>query len=336
LVERTGGSIIGAGIGGFILVVASAFCYSSLSIFGKIAYAADLRLVSLLAVRFSLAAALFWALVLLSPRVRAAATAVGRRRALQLLAWGTIGYAGQSGIYFSALQLISASLTSVLLYTSPAFIALMIWGFKGRRPGAAQSAAIVLALSGTYLCAAPQWEAGSPLGVSLAVLAGFWQACFLLGLASLTRGIPSLLSGAVIITGAAVTYNVAALLGGGLALPRDPIGWASIFGLVIVGTILSFLLFIAGLKRVGPQVASILCTFEPVGTVLLASVVLNESLLAAQWLGAALIVGAACTLAVLGGSFEREAFESTTMTVQPGREAGPEPVPEPRPGVIDA
>jgi drug/metabolite transporter (DMT)-like permease len=186
MVEKMKDSRVGVSIGGLILVIASAFCYSTNGIFAKIGYAADVGLVSLLTARFNLAAAAFWLLVLLSPRIRAAALALDRRRALQLLALGALGYAGQAGIFFSALRFVPAGLTSVLLYTSPAFLALIIWGLTGRRPRTAQSTAIVLALSGTYLCAAPQWETGSPVGVSLAVLAGFWYACFLLALARVT------------------------------------------------------------------------------------------------------------------------------------------------------
>jgi drug/metabolite transporter (DMT)-like permease len=42
-------------------------------------------------------------------------------------------------------------------------------------------------------------------------------------------------------------------------------------------TILGFVLFVVGLRRVGPQVAAILSTFEPVGTIVLAMILLGST-----------------------------------------------------------
>jgi drug/metabolite transporter (DMT)-like permease len=74
-----------------------------------------------------------------------------------------------------------------------------------------------------------------------------------------------------------------------------------IAGIVIFPTILGFALFVAGMRRTGPQVASILSTFEPVGTLFLAAVFLGERLLPRQWAGAALVVVAAVLLALVPG-----------------------------------
>ncbi len=62
-----------------------------------------------------------------------------------------------------------------------------------------------------------------------------------------------------------------------------------------------------GLKRVGPEVAAILSTFEPLGTLVLAFVILGERLAPLQWFGAALIIGAAFVLARTEGSELAEA-----------------------------
>ncbi|MCZ6696482.1 MAG: EamA family transporter [Acidobacteria bacterium] len=321
--------------GGIALIMASAFCYATLGIFGKIAYSADVSLLSLLSARFTLAAGCFWILVLLSPRLRGAAVGLGRRRTLSLFAWGLLGYAGQSAIFFSALHEIPAGLAVVLLYTSPAFLALIVWVRTRRPPTAVQMIALGLVLSGTWLCAAPNWEGGSALGVGLSIFAGFWMACFVLGLARATSGIPSMLSGALMISGAAVSFGTVALLAGQAAFPSTRAGWGALLGMVTIGTLISFVLFIAGLKRVGAQVAVILNTFEPVGAVILAAIILGEQLLITQQLGAFLIVGAAFVLAALGGA-QGGPFGSpvptagTTRRRAPVDAARPEAAPGPR------
>ena len=177
-----------------------------------------------------------------------------------------------------------------------------------------QVIAIGLALAGTWLCAAPNWEGGSALGVGLSIFAGLWMAFFILGLARVTTGVPSMLSGALVISGAAVSFGIVALFAGQAALPPTRAGWGALLGMVIIGTLISFLLFIAGLKRVGAQVASILDTFEPVSAVVLAAMVLGERLIVTQQLGALLIVGAAFVLAAFGG-IQEGPFDSPVPAV---------------------
>jgi drug/metabolite transporter (DMT)-like permease len=292
----------GFDLGGFALIIASAFSYSFLGILGKLAYEERLPFVSLLATRFTIAAAILIAIVMLRPRLRSAWAALPRRRAQGLVLWGMFGFAGQSALYFAALRLISASLNEVLLYTCPAFLALIVWGISRRRPPAMRLVAIGLALLGTWICAGPIDRGSNLLGVGLAVLAGLWYASFLLVLDRLTPGIPGLLSGALIVTGAAIAFDALALFTGEHTLPRTPTAWGVVLGMVFSATILGFVLFVAGMKRVGPQVASILSTFEPLGTLLLAAAILGERLLPAQWVGAALILTAALVLAMHNGT----------------------------------
>ena len=67
--------------------------------------------------------------------------------------------------------------------------------------------------------------------------------------------------------------------------------------MALVSTVLAIFTFFAGLERVGPSAASILSTFEPVVTIVLAYLVLSERLSALQLAGAALVLAAAILLA---------------------------------------
>jgi drug/metabolite transporter (DMT)-like permease len=280
---------------GAALVILSALCYSSLGILGKVAFGEGLGVPSLLATRFAIAAGLLWGIVLLSPRLR---DALGRTRGrrLRLLLWGSVGFAGQSALYFAALRFIPASLTVVLLYTCPAFLALIVWARTRRRPKTAVLVALPPALLGTWLAASPESAGASKAGVLLALAAGLWYAVFLLVLDRVTPGLPSILSTAFILLGAACSFILALPATGGYALPATPLAWAAVLGMVATATLCGFYLFVVGLKRTGSQVASILSTFEPLGTLLLAATLLGERLRPGQWAGVALILAAAVTL----------------------------------------
>ena len=70
--------------------------------------------------RFAIAAALLWAL---EAARRERGSRPGKADVLAALALGAVCYALQAGLFFAALERIDASLAVVLLYTSPAIVA---------------------------------------------------------------------------------------------------------------------------------------------------------------------------------------------------------------------
>ncbi len=142
--------LIGAG-----LCTASAFGFATLSIFGKLAFAEGLSMAGFLSLRFGGAALLL--LIVLGIRM-GRAVVPERRLLVALFLLGAVGYFTQSAFYFLGLQRIPASLSSVLLYVYPAFVALNVWVLEGRRPTRLELGAIALALVGATLTAGP-WEA---------------------------------------------------------------------------------------------------------------------------------------------------------------------------------
>ena len=84
----------------------------------------------------------------------------------------------------------------------------------------------------------------------------------------------------------------------GPTFPRTTPGWIAIFAIALVSTVLPIVTFFAGLSRIGPTRASTISTFEPVVTVILAALILGESINALQLLGGFLILAAAVICSV--------------------------------------
>src|SRR5262249_37128743 len=114
------------------LCLASAVFFGAMPIFGRFAYAAGVSPGALLLVRFSLAAALLTILLLVRPGlrrmerdadspVRPSTMSRGGTFAIAF-GLGAVAYAGQAGLYFSALQRLDASLLSLILYTYPVMV----------------------------------------------------------------------------------------------------------------------------------------------------------------------------------------------------------------------
>ncbi len=280
--------------GGVALITVSAAGFATLAIFGKLAFASGMSLSTMLALRFSGAAALFWAILAVTGL---AAARLGRRKIGQLLLMGGVGYAGQSTLYMLAVSLIPASVVGMLLYTYPAWVVLLAWRLDGDRPDARRWLALALALAGTTLIAGDPSGSANLLGVALALLAGLWYACYIVLGNRIIRHVPPTASSAWILSGATISFMALGLLLGQLHFDfAAPQGWVAIAGMVILATVIPVFTFLSGLQRVGPARAAILSALEPVFTVLLAIVVLGERLTATQVVGSALIIVAVILL----------------------------------------
>jgi drug/metabolite transporter (DMT)-like permease len=283
---------------GTVLCLASGAAFGAMAVFGKLAYDEGTTVGTLLVVRFALAAALFWLVVLASGGAREV-RALRRRDIIAGLALGACGYAFQAGCYFAALERIDASLLALLLYTFPAMVAVAAIVLGRERADPARLGALVLASIGLVLVlASARPGALDPLGAALALGAALIYTTYILVSQGIAGRISPTVLSALVCTGAAISLAAGSAALGELR-PGDvtAAGWGWLTGIALISTVAAVSLFFAGLKRVGPTTASILSTVEPVVTVGLAFVVFGELLGALQLLGGALVVGAVLVLA---------------------------------------
>src|SRR3954449_37501 len=306
---------------GTLMCLASGAAFGAMAIFGKLAYGEGATVATLLAVRFSLAAVVFWAIVLAggSPR-RRELRALPRRDLATAVGLGACGYALQAGCYFAALTRIDASLLSLMLYTYPALVAAAAVALGRERIDGRRVAALALASSG-LMCVGAGAGTGAidPAGAALGVVAACVYTTYILvgeGVAGRMR--PMALS-AIVCTGAAVSLTAGGTLLGEFhpgALTVAGWGWLACLG--GVSTVAAISLFFAGLRRVGPTAASILSTVEPVVTVVLAAAVFGELLSPVQLAGGALVIAA---VPVLHAS--RRRVRRATAAAEPELERAP-------------
>jgi drug/metabolite transporter (DMT)-like permease len=281
---------------GTLLCLGSGAAFGAMAVFGKLAYGDGATVGTLLAVRFALAAALFWALILAGGPHEL--RALGGRDVGVGLALGGCGYAIQAGLYFAALERIDASLLSLLLYTFPAIVAAAAVALGRERMDRRRLAALGLASGGLALVVAGAGAGAlDPLGAALGLGAAVVYSTYILvseGAAARMR--PRVLA-ALVCTGAAASLTAgSALLGELRPGELTPAGWGWLACLAVVSTVAAIGLFFAGLRRAGPTTASILATVEPLVTVLLAFLVFGERLGVIQLAGGALVLAAVLAL----------------------------------------
>jgi drug/metabolite transporter (DMT)-like permease len=274
---------------GIILVVISAAAFGTLGILGRYAYAEGMDALTMMALRFSLAALVLVALL------AARREPLPRGRTLMLLiAMGAVGYVGQAFCYLTALQYASPGLVALLLYLYQVFVAILaaIWL---REPITRRKAVVLgLALAGLALTVGP--AGGKWPGVVLAVSAALIYSVYILAGSRVMRSVSAIQSSAVIFLSAGAMSTLL-MLANGPQPPTTASGWAVIGALVLVATVVPVAAFLAGLARIGPTNAAMLSVLEPAVTVALAALLLGETLGPVTLLGGALILASVLLLA---------------------------------------
>jgi drug/metabolite transporter (DMT)-like permease len=282
---------------GTLMCLGSGATFGAMAVFGKLAYGEGATVGTLLAVRFALAAVVFWTLLLAGGAAREVRALGGRDVGIGL-ALGACGYAIQAGCYFAALERIDASLLSLLLYTFPAIVAAAAVGLGRERLDERRLAALGLSLGGLVLVAAGAGAGAlDPLGTALGLGAALVYSAYILVSDGIVGRMGPRVLAALVCTGAAASLTAGSALLGELRPGELTVaGWGWLGCLALVSTVGSISLFFAGLRRVGPTTASILATVEPLVTVLLAFLVFGETLGVVQVVGGGLVLAAVLVL----------------------------------------
>lgn len=205
---------------------------------------------------------------------------------------GLFGVAAVQSTYYFSIATLGVGLAILLQYVAPALI-VAVEAMRGARVRPPMIIAVVAALGGTALLVggvdhraqaipAIGWVVGAGSAVSFAFYVLYSKR-------GLSRYAPE--------TVLFYTFSIAAVFWWIITpLPRiiragyDASTWVMFLGLGVFSTLVPFVCFYAGLRRLPASQAGIVATMEPVIAVLSAALVLHEGLRPLQWLGAALVL----------------------------------------------
>lgn len=275
---------------GTLLVIVSSLAFGAMALFARVAYAAGTAPITLLFLRFGIAAGCMAFIV----AVRREPLPTGKVLA-GLALMGGVGYVGQSFSFFTALTLAHAGLVALLLYLYPAIVAVLSALFLRERLSPPRVVAVAMAFIGTALTVGPR-PAGTPAGIALGIAAAFIYSAYIMAGTHLLRRSSPISGALVVMSSAAIVFAVINVIRGP-AFPQTPAGWWAAVGVAIVSTAFAVTLFLIGIAVIGPTKASVLSTFEPITTVVLAAIILGEPLSVLTAIGGACIIGATVILA---------------------------------------
>ncbi len=290
---------------GYALVTLAALCWATIGVFYTVAVKRfGLHPLTVVTYR-ALLAGIILGLFLLPQRGHA--LTLRRQHWGLFLAYIVLGIVAFYAAYVYAVALVGVAVAAVLLYTAPAWVAIIARLFLGERLHSRVAVALILTWVGVVLVA----QAYDPERLRLNGVG------LLAGLASgLTYGLYSVFQKVAVREYRPWTVQWYGLFWGGLLLgtlrPWEeiiaplyrPEVWIWLVGLAIVPTLGGGLSYSIGVQWVPVSVASIVATLEPVAATFFGYVFLGERLHPAQWVGSGFIVLAVWLLRPKGDSEE--------------------------------
>lgn len=273
---------------GLALAAVASVAFGTMAISAKFAYRVDSPLLPLLSVRFAGATVLLGLFHLLTRR----SLKVPRNVVWKLLALGGIGYGLETAFFFAALERAPAGVVALIFYSFPLWVMLLGFATKLEPFRWRLVAALIVGSAGVGIVFSP--ESGSLAGPLFALGAALSVAVYFLLMQVVLRDVDASPAAFWTSAGAAITTTAAALIAGD-PLPSDAIVPALALALA---SGFAFITFYAAIVRVGSARTAVAAMVEPIATLILAAILLDEVITARILVGATLVVAALPMLAL--------------------------------------
>ena len=217
---------------------------------------------------------------------------------LKLLNFSFFGLLICQGTFFLTIKYTNAGMATVIQYIGPVIIMLYYCIIGRRWPLPREVIAIVVSLFGTVLIAT-HFDFSklniSTLGLFWGVLSAFGLASYNIFSISLTTkyGVMPIMAWGLLIAGVVVYFTT-----GSNYVPDNftLIDFICMSGVVIIGTILSFSLYLEGVRLIGAVTGSIIGCFEPIAAIIFSFLLLGTTFGTIDLIGAAFILSAVIVL----------------------------------------
>ena len=196
----------------------------------------------------------------------------------QILYFGIFGLMLCQLTYLIAIHDSNAGTATVLQYTCPILIVIYVSLKEKTVPTVMEFVAIFCALVGTFVIATH----GNPFNLSLTPAGLFWGI-----ISAFTYALYTLLPGKLIYRWGSLIVTGLGLLSGGIlfyigsaswqyTIQWKPYTFIAFIGIIGIGTIFAYTLYLEGVSLIGPVQGSLLASAEPISSVFFSIILLGE------------------------------------------------------------
>ena len=279
---------------GTILTLVAGFSWGISGISGQYLMANGVHVNLLTSLRLLIAGLFLTVLAYFQDKKTLKILLTSKKNLLGIVFFALFGLVLNQYAYLSAIRYTNAGTATVLQYATPVLVLIYACLRSRVLPSWTEVVASVLAIGGVFMMATHgnlSELAITPAGLFWGILSAFTYAAYLLLPAQLIRTYGSL-----------PVISLSMLLGG-LLFPLFSQAWnysfdmtgtnlLALFGIVGIGTIFAYTVFLHGVSIIGPIKGSLLASVEPVASVLLTVLVMGTQFYPTDFVGMVLIIAA--------------------------------------------
>lgn len=285
---------------GILCALTGAIGFSGKTVIVKLAYRYGVDTMTLLALRMLFSLPFFVAMALWAGMPGT----ITRHDWLGILGLGFIGYYLSSYLDLAGLQYVSAGLGRLILYLYPTLVLAFSAIFLKARVGRRELISLAVSYTGIAVVFGTEMNYGGDmsviaLGGLLVFLSATSYAAYLVAGSRLVRTLGSMRFTAyasIVATGFVLGTFLPLRGASALLVQHDVYGLTVILALFC--TVLPLWLMAEGLKRIGPNRASLVACIGPIATMLMAWMFLDEPITGVQAIGAALVLAGVMIISV--------------------------------------
>lgn len=220
---------------------------------------------------------------------------MSRHEVVLFIGFGFFSLTLFEALYFTSLAYTTVQHAAALLYTAPAFVAILSWFFLKERLTPTKLIAIILSILGAFLILgitrneslfASRTQIGDWLAVGSGAAYSTWYIFGKVLGKNREPAVTSLLGSCI---GAVMLFPLSLTLEG-LRVPQNATGWILVAAVGIIPTAMAYLFYLAGLKLIEATKASVFAIMEPLTSAVLAFYFFQETFAFDSLIGFGLIV----------------------------------------------
>ena len=274
-------------INGIIYTVASSAAFGVMPILAKIAYKGGANAITVLFLRFFLAAVILLPYIVITKKN----FKINKAQLKHIILLAVVGYTATAYTLFLSYNYISVGLATTMHFIYPVIVTVFAVILYKEKLYSSKILALVLSILGIYLLVGGDNTTLSFMGVCFAIASGFFYAYYIVGVShSEVNKIDTFVLTFYLSSIAALSFFIVGMINGQLSFNMNAYSFLASSGIALVSTVLALTMFLKGIKIIGPSSAAILSTLEPIVSIILGVVILKEKLSLTIVIGCVLIL----------------------------------------------
>lgn len=274
-----------------VLVAISGVLYGFLGFLGTSVLRDDMGISTMLFWRFFIAAV--WILIFIVVRYvkQTPVNYPDKRTFYRMFFLGAVGYAGCSGFYFLSSAYLGTGLAMVIFFSYPIIIAMASWLTRRHQLNPWILFTLIVMSTGLFLIHDSSSTEVNLIGILFGIINAVCYAFYVIGSKSLSsKTMDSNIFTIMVCLGCSFIFLILSITTHSFVFPLTLKIWGYIAALGILATALPIQLMLEGLKYVSSLRASIISVLEPLVTVFVGIILLDESITYLQVIGSFLIL----------------------------------------------